>query len=305
MPMETAEILHQFERATGKFARAAVEAAVARREEVTPELLRILEDTVDRAAQIDAEGDYMAHLYAMFLLAQFRETRAYPLVVRFASLPGDLLDSLCGDFITEDLGQVLASVCGGELAGIQSLIENEDTDEWVRGAALSSLVTLVAAGQKSRDEIVSYFAGLFRGKLVRQWSHVWDTLVSYSSDLYPEELLDDIERAYEEGLVDPGYIGFRRCQTGLGDGQRIAFSRDSQTIPIDAWCRTPWRRWDGGHAFGRIARAERKASAPSSAKSNLNPAAGASPIKRATPKTGRNEPCPCGSGKKYKKCCGA
>jgi uncharacterized protein len=22
------------------------------------------------------------------------------------------------------------------------------------------------------------------------------------------------------------------------------------------------------------------------------------------PKTGRNEPCPCGSGKKFKKCCG-
>jgi hypothetical protein len=55
----------------------------------------------------------MAHLYAMFRLAQFRETRAYPLVVRFASLPGDLLDSLC--FVTEDLGQVLTSVCGGEL----------------------------------------------------------------------------------------------------------------------------------------------------------------------------------------------
>jgi len=33
-------------------------------------------------------------------------------MMRFASLPGDLLDSLCGDFITEDLGQVLASVCG-------------------------------------------------------------------------------------------------------------------------------------------------------------------------------------------------
>jgi preprotein translocase subunit SecA len=26
---------------------------------------------------------------------------------------------------------------------------------------------------------------------------------------------------------------------------------------------------------------------------------------RAPPKVGRNEPCPCGSGKKYKKCCGA
>ncbi|MBF0412314.1 MAG: SEC-C domain-containing protein, partial [Desulfamplus sp.] len=29
------------------------------------------------------------------------------------------------------------------------------------------------------------------------------------------------------------------------------------------------------------------------------------PVKRAEPKIGRNDPCPCGSGKKYKKCCGA
>jgi SEC-C motif domain protein len=29
------------------------------------------------------------------------------------------------------------------------------------------------------------------------------------------------------------------------------------------------------------------------------------PVRRETPKIGRNDPCPCGSGKKYKKCCGA
>jgi hypothetical protein len=28
------------------------------------------------------------------------------------------------------------------------------------------------------------------------------------------------------------------------------------------------------------------------------------PIRNITPKVGRNDPCPCGSGKKYKKCCG-
>jgi SEC-C motif domain protein len=27
-------------------------------------------------------------------------------------------------------------------------------------------------------------------------------------------------------------------------------------------------------------------------------------VRRETPKVGRNEPCPCGSGKKFKKCCG-
>lgn len=28
------------------------------------------------------------------------------------------------------------------------------------------------------------------------------------------------------------------------------------------------------------------------------------PVRRPSPKVGRNEPCPCGSGKKFKNCCG-
>jgi hypothetical protein len=28
-------------------------------------------------------------------------------------------------------------------------------------------------------------------------------------------------------------------------------------------------------------------------------------VMRGGPKIGRNDPCPCGSGKKFKKCCGA
>ncbi|HEY9249422.1 MAG TPA: SEC-C metal-binding domain-containing protein [Rariglobus sp.] len=27
-------------------------------------------------------------------------------------------------------------------------------------------------------------------------------------------------------------------------------------------------------------------------------------VRHEAPKVGRNEPCPCGSGKKFKKCCG-
>jgi SEC-C motif-containing protein len=32
---------------------------------------------------------------------------------------------------------------------------------------------------------------------------------------------------------------------------------------------------------------------------------GPDPYQRETPRVGRNDPCPCGSGKKYKKCCAA
>ena len=35
------------------------------------------------------------------------------------------------------------------------------------------------------------------------------------------------------------------------------------------------------------------------------PDAKQAPVEREAPKVGRNDPCPCGSGKKYKKCCGA
>jgi SEC-C motif-containing protein len=31
---------------------------------------------------------------------------------------------------------------------------------------------------------------------------------------------------------------------------------------------------------------------------------GPAPVKSSTPKVGRNDPCPCGSGKKFKHCCG-
>ena len=38
---------------------------------------------------------------------------------------------------------------------------------------------------------------------------------------------------------------------------------------------------------------------------DLGEVAGEAPVVREGPKVGRNDPCPCGSGKKHKKCCGA
>jgi hypothetical protein len=304
--METQGILWQLERAAGRFPRAAVEAAVMHRDEITPELLRILRESTERAVELDAEGDYMAHLYAMFLLAQFREVRAYPLVIQFASLPGELLHSLCGDFLTMDLGRVLASVCGGKLGGIQSLIENEATDEWVRGAALRSLVTLVAAGQRSREEIVSYFGELFRGKLPRQFSQVWNELVSCSADLYPAELITDIEQAYQDDLIESGYVGLDDIEDDLARGKDQVLARltdDSHHRLVEDTVRE--MQWWA--CFREDERTRRRSAGSKAAQTEFSTTeeAASSPIKRDTPKTGRNEPCPCGSGKKFKKCCGA
>jgi len=45
--------------------------------------------------------------------------------------------------------------------------------------------------------------------------------------------------------------------------------------------------------------------AASRAKAGVTAKGGVQTVKRAEAKVGRNSPCPCGSGKKYKRCCGS
>ena len=203
--MDIQEILHQLETNTGTFPREALAQAIAQREEIIPELLRVLAEAQHNMEHL-RESEYMTHIYAMYLLAQFREPRAYPLIVEFFSIPGDIALDTTGDVATGDLGRILASVSCGDTRLMTSLVENEQANEYVRVAALRGLVTLVACGEQSRDDIMAYYQQLFQGKIDRDISFVWNGLVSASNALYPEELYDDIKRAYDDNLIETFFI---------------------------------------------------------------------------------------------------
>jgi Protein of unknown function (DUF1186) len=203
--MDVQEILQQLATNTGTFPREALAQAIAQREEIIPELLRVLAEAQHTMEDL-IESDSMAHIYAMYLLAQFREPRAYPLIVEFFSIPGDIALDTTGDVATEDLGRILASVSCGDIRLMTALIENEHANEYVRVAALRGLLTLVACGEQSRDDIVAYYQQLFQGKIARDISFVWNGLVSASNALYPEELYDDIKRAYDDDLIETFFI---------------------------------------------------------------------------------------------------
>ena len=289
--METTTILEQLENRSLELPRAALEEAGARKEEIVPELLRILEDTIERADELAPDGKYMAHFYAMYLLAQFREPRAYPLVARFGRLPSDTLEDLAGDFIADDFGRVLASVCGGDVSEIESLIENERVDEWIRGSCLNALNALVAVGQKSREDVVVYFRELFEGKLERNGSPVWDALVNCSADLWPLELMVEIERAYREGLVDTRAVRVDDVRDALTEGKDRMLARLTEN-GRRALVENAAEEMEGWDCF-------------QDELVDLSSEAFVETYRREGPKIGRNDPCPCGSGKKYKKCCGA
>jgi Protein of unknown function (DUF1186) len=120
---------------------------------------------------------------------------------------------------TEDLGRILASVSCGDIRLMTALVENEHANAYVRVAALRSLATLVACGEQSRDDIAAYVQHLFQGRLARDGSFVWTGLVSASNDLYPEELYGDIKQAYDEELIEPGFIGLDNMDETLQRGK--------------------------------------------------------------------------------------
>src|SRR5262245_22104239 len=203
--MTTEDILRAFTHNDDRFPREALEQAVAKKNEITPRLLKILERVADDPDGV-LDQDDSSYYYALYLLAQFRETRAYPLVVRIASLPPEPVNALLGDTITGGLPKILASVCGGDTCVIRRLGENTEAEKFTRGSALISLLALVLSGDKSRDEVMGYYSRLFDVMLEQEPSEarevVLTTLAHCATDLYPEELYDRIKKAYEDEQID-------------------------------------------------------------------------------------------------------
>jgi uncharacterized protein DUF1186/SEC-C motif-containing protein len=291
--MDVQEIIEKLEYFEGTFPRRALQEAVAKKEEITPALLEILERAAD---DVEAVPDrYMAHIYAMYLLAQFREPRAYPVIVRFFSHPGEAVHDATGDVVTEDLKSILASVSCGDDSLIKQLVENPDVNEYVRMATLDALVCLVAEGEKSREEVLEYFrilfrTGLFHRDRAEEPDLFWAGLVSAANDLYPDEVYEEIKQAFQAGLIDESFIDLkwvdrtlaRGKETVLAELQHHRFGLVRDVIKAIEWwaCFRPVQPQPAQAMPAMQQAAQRR-------------------------KIGRNEPCPCGSGKKYKKCCGA
>ena len=275
---------------TGRFPTEAVRAAIEQRKATIPVLLAALQEAADTATDTEHASSSMLPIYAMYLLAQFREQAAYPLLVKFYSSSRDISLDMMGDVVTEGLGRILASVCHNELEPTKRMIEDPAVNEYVRSACLQALMVLVTEEKLSREHVVDYFHSLFHGGLEREPGFIWSALVCDACDLYPEELLHDIKKAYDDGLVDLSIIGMDSVRDALARGKEEALRS--------------FRQHRGGLIEDTVAEMNwwacftEDTDAPTTeCPTIVQPPA----VKRK--KIGRNDPCPCGSGKKYKKCC--
>ena len=114
--MDAEALFSQLEFNTGEFPEDTLTDAVDQRVSIVPLLLEELRRAVaDPEALVNKGESYLRHIYAMYLLAQFREAAAYSLLVEFVAVPGEIVMELTGDVVTEDLGRMLASLYHGDL----------------------------------------------------------------------------------------------------------------------------------------------------------------------------------------------
>jgi Protein of unknown function (DUF1186) len=232
--MELTEIIAELENYTGTFPRLALEGAIAEQEAITPILLATVTEWKSKLEELSERPNYFLHLYAMYLLAQFKESQAYLPIVEFFSVPGDISMDVTGDLATEDLGRILASVCDGNIEPIQHLIENRQANEYVRSSALSSLIILVIQGAIDREVVIKYFEELFSTRLEREYSFIWTKLVMKSAMLAPLELKQQIDRAFDAELVEEFFFGRKDVDDYINLGQEASLNelRDNKQYTL-------------------------------------------------------------------------
>ncbi len=199
------------------FPKAAVQAAIEQGKKIIPLLLNLLNEVIEDCQSINS--NYMGHLFSMFLLAQFREKAAFPLMIKLLSLPGAMPEILLGDSITEKLHRMVGSVYNGDLTAIQNLIENPTLYVWSRNVGIKSLLVLVKNETLQRDWVINYFKGLFSHPAFVDDEMAMAHLVNASCVLYPAELYNEIKIAFDRNSVDIDYIDMKQVDSALAMDQ--------------------------------------------------------------------------------------
>ncbi len=204
----------------GYFPGLAVEQAYQMRAELTPVLLQALAQAADDPAAIVERDDYLLHIYAMFLLARWRETAAFPLLVRLFANDSDLIEDITGDVITENLQSLLASVFSGELTQLDRLACDTSLSPYFRGAVVQCLLVLYVEGTIAREQIAERYQQWLDFYLLEALpgDFALSCLVAGSCELQLRQLLPQIELAYDKGLVDSLFMPLEEARSDLAAG---------------------------------------------------------------------------------------
>ncbi len=285
----------------------AIGLCTIRIEESAPPLRAVLERAADGEPLSDDEE--MLLFRGVYILGGARDSLACQPLLRLLRRPAEETNRLLGDTITETLSRIVAGVFDGDADALFGIIADRSVDEFIRDAVFGAVTFLTWDGRIERDRTRHFLERFYRERLADDWDYAWVGWLEAVAKLplrdlvplvysawdegrIPEDVLDrsHFERDLQDAEQEPGDIGrFDRASLsyiedvlvaldwtrGLGDDDNFDFEDDFEPGDVDGW----------------------QPSLPDSIWSD------STPVTNPWRDVGRNDPCPCGSGKKFKKCC--
>jgi uncharacterized protein YecA (UPF0149 family) len=292
-----------------------IRACLERSEELTPALLQALENGSD----LDWDDDdprWFLEIHAGLLLCACREPAALPVFGRVFRDPER--DNM-PEWFTFDLP---AAYGPAAIPMILALMNDDDAYAYARSTAMAMLVVVAQGHPGERERIVAAFRSLLPalaedGTLpsgTPDWEH-WTWIALSLADLKDEESQPQILALYRAGLIDETVMGDEQQYLDYFSQERDQQPRHYDVLAVYQGLHKQAAReaeWEAKAAEERertrlhleqvrvaAERAERERLARERAVRASRSTARSASVR---PKIGRNDPCWCGSGKKYKHC---
>lgn len=261
----------------------ALRKAVEHPETITEPTLRLLEKAAENAGALTEEETNLL-FWGLHVLAAVRDTRVFAPLLRLLRQDEEAVEDLLGDAIGETLPMVLTGTFDGDAESLHRFILDSTIDDYLRSAALRALGFLTREGRLDRDATRRLLERFDDARVSVEdefgWT-AWEETIAY---LGFSELVPRVEAARSDGRITDEISDFDWFQDAL---------RQATSEPPDF---SAFRGSRYGYLDDPVAMlgwtAER-----------ISTPLFQPPVTNPFRNVGRNDPCPCGSGKKYKKCC--
>ena len=261
---------------------------------------------VERARRetLDESAEWLL-FRGIHILGGRRLTAAYrPFIALLREAGRDRLDRLLGEAITISLSRILAGLFDSDSEPLQSLITDQSADEFVRDAAMGTFALLTFEGHIDRAHAEEFLTRFEQEDHSPQGSMVWHGWMTAIGVLGLENLSPRVFAAFRDGRI-PDWVANKR------DYHEILAAALSEPNDPDRL-----EREHLGYINDVLETLERFRYSEKEDPDNEEPEedledisprdwfADIVPYRNPLRDVGRNDPCPCGSGKKFKKCCG-
>jgi hypothetical protein len=297
--MTPTEIMAAFE-ANGPLPSDALKAAGQSRDAMVPIFLDYIGKL--QSAKIDDLNRMEAFVFIFFLLAEWRETRAYRPLAKLLRRDPEFLDALLGDSITEASARVMAGVFDSDLQPLFDILLDDAADSFLRGEMFDTLAIVALENPDLRPRISQFLIDFFDLTDTNTGEEVWWSWAECIAALGLANMQTAVRAVFDSGLITPQHSRYEdfteRLDATVNVGRPDWFIEMSSNRPITDtiaelapwYCFTP--EYLAKKAAGRL-----------NVVSSLIPRKDDPFNGVVTGKIGRNDPCPCGSGAKFKKCC--